>query len=225
LTSGDMLFYESSKVFHGRPYRFKGSWYSSVFAHYYPKFGWNETNHALENNYAIPPSWTQKSQHHFEIPLTMVNSGMKEASCPNDWCQSEHTIKREGRPVEHGKLIAPTGESFDFHPKHVESCKDLDVNCERWADTNECEQNPGFMLKTCKRACKACNSNDLVPTTTVKSSDGGPAIKKNQSNRRSSKTTLTRAQFCSLHRGTNSKVRNITGIFKLLSWLLRSQCL
>ena len=38
LTSGDLLFYESSKCFHGRPHRFKGSWYSSVFVHYYPKY-------------------------------------------------------------------------------------------------------------------------------------------------------------------------------------------
>ena len=28
LTSGDMLLYESSKCLHGRPKRFKGSWYS-----------------------------------------------------------------------------------------------------------------------------------------------------------------------------------------------------
>ena len=31
LESGDMLFYESSKCFHGRPHYFKGSWYSSIF--------------------------------------------------------------------------------------------------------------------------------------------------------------------------------------------------
>ena len=31
LTSGDMLFYESSKCLHGRPHTFKGSWYSSIF--------------------------------------------------------------------------------------------------------------------------------------------------------------------------------------------------
>ena len=37
LESGDMLFYESSKCLHGRPTRFKGKWYSSIFVHYYPK--------------------------------------------------------------------------------------------------------------------------------------------------------------------------------------------
>lgn len=39
LESGDMLFYESSKCFHGRPHTFKGSWYSSIFTHYSP-VGW-----------------------------------------------------------------------------------------------------------------------------------------------------------------------------------------
>ena len=34
LTSGDTLFYEASKCFHGRPIRFKGSWYSSVTSSY-----------------------------------------------------------------------------------------------------------------------------------------------------------------------------------------------
>ena len=36
LESGDLLFYESSKCFHGRPKKFNGSWYTSVFSHYYP---------------------------------------------------------------------------------------------------------------------------------------------------------------------------------------------
>ena len=36
LEAGDMLFYESSKCFHGRPTKFNGSWYTSVFTHYQP---------------------------------------------------------------------------------------------------------------------------------------------------------------------------------------------
>ena len=40
LESGDMVFYESSKAFHGRPRKFKGKWYSSIFVHYYP-VGWD----------------------------------------------------------------------------------------------------------------------------------------------------------------------------------------
>jgi len=40
LESGDMLFYESSKCLHGRPKKFKGKWYSSIFVHYYPAENW-----------------------------------------------------------------------------------------------------------------------------------------------------------------------------------------
>jgi hypothetical protein len=157
LTPGDLLFYESSKVFHGRPQRFKGSWYSSVFVHYYPKYGWMDMNHDLEKHYAVPPTWNHPPKHHFEIPLQMVGTGMKEPSCPNDWCQSQHAVKWKGGPGEHGKWTAPTGEKFDFVPQRIE-CNDLDEKCGWWAswDTDECQRNPGFMLTTCKKSCKAC---------------------------------------------------------------------
>lgn len=69
LTPGDILFYESSKCFHGRPKRFNGGWYSSLFVHYYPSNGWFEQNHALEAHYAIPPSWgTTSTQPQVELP-------------------------------------------------------------------------------------------------------------------------------------------------------------
>lgn len=168
LTSGDIIFYESSKVFHGRPQRFKGSWYSSVFVHYYPKFGWKDRDHLLDRHYAVPPTWAKKLKHNFEIPLQMVGTGLTEPKCPNNWCQSEYSIKREGHPVEHGKLITPMGEEFDFLPKRIE-CRDWHDKCEWWAswDTSECERNLGFMLKNCKKACKAC---------TVINSDGGDEL-------------------------------------------------
>jgi hypothetical protein len=41
LESGDLLFYESSKCLHGRPKKFKGKWYSSIFVHYYPANNWS----------------------------------------------------------------------------------------------------------------------------------------------------------------------------------------
>lgn len=154
-----MVFYESSKVFHGRPHRFKGSWYSSVFVHYYPKFRWQERDHMLDRHYAVPPSWTEPPKHHFEVPLKMVGTGITEPSCPNNWCQSQYTIKRDKRPVEHGKLITPYGEEFDFDPTKKIECKDdFEDDCSWWAswDTNECERNPGFMLRHCKKSCRAC---------------------------------------------------------------------
>ncbi|KAG7374256.1 hypothetical protein IV203_013351 [Nitzschia inconspicua] len=159
LASGDLLFYESSKVFHGRPRKFNGSWYSSVFVHYYPKYGWAESDHDVEKHYAVPPIWHEDPKHHFEVPLEVLGTGMREPTCPNGWCQTQHSIYWDGKTTksEHGKWIAPTGEKFDFVPKRVE-CKDLDEQCPLWAswETDECKKNPGFMLVHCKKSCNAC---------------------------------------------------------------------
>ena len=119
LTPGDMLFYESSKCFHGRPHKFNGSWYSSLFVHYYPKYGWFEHNHALEGHYAVPPIWMgpeREVRHH--RGLEMVGTSMREPECPNKWCRTKNTIKWSG-PGEEGYWIAPTQERFPFHPKKV----------------------------------------------------------------------------------------------------------
>jgi len=56
LESGDILFYESSKLLHGRPRRFNGEWYSSIFLHYYPK-GWDGEGLKLDSHYRIPETW------------------------------------------------------------------------------------------------------------------------------------------------------------------------
>lgn len=52
-----MLFYESSKCFHGRPHKFNGSWYSSVFVHYYPKHSYKQNFNDREKVWAIPNHW------------------------------------------------------------------------------------------------------------------------------------------------------------------------
>jgi hypothetical protein len=57
LKPGDILFYESSKCVHGRPTKFNGTWYTSLFVHYYPKYGWYYVDHELEAHYAVPPIW------------------------------------------------------------------------------------------------------------------------------------------------------------------------
>ncbi len=39
---GDLLLYESAKLVHGRPTRFKGDYYDNIFIHYMPVVGWEE---------------------------------------------------------------------------------------------------------------------------------------------------------------------------------------
>lgn len=53
LESGDMLFYESSKLFHCRPRTFTGSWYCFIFTHYRPDY-WDIVNTDLESHYTVP---------------------------------------------------------------------------------------------------------------------------------------------------------------------------
>ena len=59
LTPGDVLFYESSKCLHGRPKIFNGKAYSSIFIHYYPSRGWDDTDKHMEGHYAIPAGWNK----------------------------------------------------------------------------------------------------------------------------------------------------------------------
>jgi hypothetical protein len=117
LTPGDILFYESAKCLHGRPRRFNGTWYSSVFAHYYPKYGWNDFNHDLESHYAVPPIWSfdPNGESQYE-QLEMVGSSMREPQCPDNWCRAQDTVKWSG-PAKEGYWIDPLFQKHEFHPE------------------------------------------------------------------------------------------------------------
>ena len=112
-----MLFYESSKCFHGRPKVLNGSWYSSLFVHYYPKHGWYEKNHEMEAHYAVPPRWKDVPSGPRTVDkLQMVGTSLKEPDCDSDWCRASNSVKWSG-PGEDGYWIAPTMEKYPFHPK------------------------------------------------------------------------------------------------------------
>ena len=113
LTSGDMLFYESSKCLHGRPHTFKGSWYSSIFVHYYP-VGWPK-DRKQEIHYAIPPHWNMEPEYETnETFLVMSGTSMKEPECENNWCNNEkNTIKWRGPAIE-GQIIT-TGSPNPYY--------------------------------------------------------------------------------------------------------------
>jgi hypothetical protein len=103
LESGDMLFYESSKCIHGRPKPFNGSWYSSIFVHYYPK-GWPK-DRDLEVHYAVPPFWGDvKPEEPGLEKLVMSGTSLYEPDCPNRWCGTKDTVKWYG-PAKEGVVI------------------------------------------------------------------------------------------------------------------------
>lgn len=119
LTPGDILFYESSKCLHGRPKAFNGSWYSSIFVHYFPTHGWNERDYHFEGHYAIPVGWNENVQEKVATPLVMLGTSFKEPACPHDWCRSQHSIKWSG-PGKEGVWIAPNMEEIPFQPRLID---------------------------------------------------------------------------------------------------------
>lgn len=171
LTSGDLLFYESSKCFHGRPRPFQGSWYSSVFVHYFPTQGYKENFDPLAKVDRVPPGWEEDPTTNYEISLKMYGTTMEEPSCPNYWCNTLNSKKWSG-PGEEGYVLNPDGTKMKLDPTkrgfarqlsgHFgENCVDLDASCTEWASwkTNECERNPKYMKQNCKKSCGLCASS------------------------------------------------------------------
>lgn len=162
MTSGDLLFYESSKVFHGRPQKFIGSWYTSVFVHYYPKYGWMDEgiDRRQEKVFAIPPHWHQAPTTHNEIPLQMAGTSMKEPTCPHQWCQTQNAIQWNHGPGQEGYWIAPTGEKFPLVERL--ECVDHDPQCATWIswDSNACQEDVLFMMGQCRKSCEACEADE-----------------------------------------------------------------
>jgi hypothetical protein len=117
-TAGDMLFLEGAKVIHGRPTKFSGSWYASVFFQYRPR-GWGDTDHVQEAVFAIPPHWAEDPHVNEANPyprIEMVGASYMETGCPNALCPP--TIKWSG-PAKDGWLIDPLLREHPFHPKEV----------------------------------------------------------------------------------------------------------
>jgi hypothetical protein len=114
LEPGDLLFYESSKCWHGRPKRFKGSWYSSVFAHYYPT-DWGLHDEMLEVIYAVPPVWLGEPTPSEEPRLEMVGTSMKEPDCEDEWCMLKDSVKWSGPGVE-GEVLTANNHRYKLKP-------------------------------------------------------------------------------------------------------------
>lgn len=122
LKSGDMLFYESSKCLHGRPRRFNGSWYSSIFVHYYPKGEWSKQEHDLERHYAIPPMWNApvpEPKPDDPERLVMLGTSMKEPDCVDNWCALANAVKWEG-PAEKDWVLTTGGKRFPLWPTSLD---------------------------------------------------------------------------------------------------------
>mmetsp|Transcript_12344 Transcript_12344/g.20908 ORF Transcript_12344/g.20908 Transcript_12344/m.20908 type:complete len:123 (+) Transcript_12344:58-426(+) len=104
--------YESSKCLHGRPRRFHGTYYSSLFLHYAP-IDWNKEGR-LDNHFRVPPLWYEKSIRDDPERLQVVKTSLKEPQCPHEWCGLENAITVSG-PVDYGKVLLPNGGVESLH--------------------------------------------------------------------------------------------------------------
>mmetsp|Transcript_867 Transcript_867/g.1847 ORF Transcript_867/g.1847 Transcript_867/m.1847 type:complete len:364 (-) Transcript_867:1941-3032(-) len=117
LEPGDMLLYESSKNFHGRPTKFDGSWYTSLFVHWYPKGKWNREDHDVEAHYAVPPDWIEEVPDGGKYPkLKVVGTSLLEPGCPDNWCNLKNAKKVHG-PGEYGKVLTTGGKTYSLNLK------------------------------------------------------------------------------------------------------------
>jgi len=127
LEAGDMLFYESSKCFHGRPHTFKGSWYSSIFVHYHPKHNWDQGQRQIEAHYAVPPHWNQLKTPPYDDDLeelVMVGTSMKEPECEHVWCALKDSVKWYGPGIE-GEVITAGWEDREKEKTVMEKREEL----------------------------------------------------------------------------------------------------
>ena len=117
LETGDMLLYESSKCFHGRPKRYNGKWYSSLFTHYYPT-DWDAEGVLLESHYRIPPGWDDIPEMIDEglDELVVTETSFKEPGCEHEWCAMKNTAKWEMPPgLSVGQFVTTDGEIRTFN--------------------------------------------------------------------------------------------------------------
>lgn len=109
LESGDMLLYESSKCSHGRPRKFNGSWYTSLFTHYYP-VDWDARKVSFETHYRIPPGWEVKPEPDKSLDkLVFIETSMKEPNCEHEWCKLNESIKWNDVSTTYGQFISTDG--------------------------------------------------------------------------------------------------------------------
>eukprot|EP00980_Cylindrotheca_fusiformis_P001936 scaffold442_cov110-Cylindrotheca_fusiformis.AAC.3 len=113
LSDGDILLYESAKNFHGRPQKFNGDWYTSIFVHYHPKEGWLTKDRDIESHYAIPPNWREQMESPFP-ELKWVGTSATEPDCPDSWCHLLNAKPWEG-PGEYGMVMTGGGKKYSLH--------------------------------------------------------------------------------------------------------------
>ena len=139
MTPGDLVFYESSRILHGRPQVFNGSWYTSLFIHYLPLDYWKPgQNAAQEIQFAVPPHWNTIATPNesssaadsttTSLPsLSLTGTGFLEMDC-GGWCGVGERIVIRGPAAGEGILESTRGATYLPKPEafYVEEEEDHD---------------------------------------------------------------------------------------------------
>ena len=113
-----MLFYESSKLLHGRPRRFNGKWYCSIFLHYKPE-GWDGEKRMLDAHYRVPPGWYEDNSAENTIYakdkrdyLEIISTNFNEPNCEDGFCGLDESLKRSSKVTQEleRELLAANNE-------------------------------------------------------------------------------------------------------------------
>ena len=94
----------------GRPTTFIGSWYTSVFVHFYPKEGWLTETRDYESHFAIPPNW-RDTRPSILPSLQWIGTSAREPECPDSWCHLINAVHWEG-PGEFGQVMTGGGQKY-----------------------------------------------------------------------------------------------------------------
>ena len=136
LQPGELLLYESSKCWHGRPHRMEGVWYTSLFVHYRPKYApptvtsssppvpFSEYIDDMEwkVHHRVPPHWNVRHERQTTSEISkkleaivMPDTFAMEPECPDGWCSLKNSIIVEGpAPQQYGIVLTANGELYDL---------------------------------------------------------------------------------------------------------------
>lgn len=118
LDAGDVLLYESSKCWHGRPRRMDGNWYTSVFVHYYPQnFPLDLEQFDLDVHHRVPPHWKNKVGPQLDS-FQMVDTACLEPQCPDEWCALKESNVVKGPGPDFGAVLTAHGKIQKLNLPH-----------------------------------------------------------------------------------------------------------